>query len=426
MKLKTLAIPLSILASTLSTLAVPLLQDLDDGDFIVTLNDDVDMDGHMSSLTSMLGSTDAITHHYKSAFKGYAGSFSKTLFQALHATEMGGHIASVEKDGVSYASEIEAGSELWYLCTFFTPLTQTPAAPWGLERISQREALPPGSDVRALAYDYTYPSPSGAGVDVYVIDTGIRISHVDFGGRASYGWAAPAFASADDDNEHGTHVAGTIGGATYGVAKGVHLVAVKVLNGTGSGTNSDIVSGLDYALDAAAQSGRPSVISMSLGGALSPVLDQAVSVCVRQGVHVVVAAGNEGVDASQSSPAHVEEVITVGASTVDDMRPAFSNYGATVDIFAPGLNVTSASNQDDYGTLSLSGTSMATPHVSGALASLLSQEGSMAPAEASQRLKNIATKNALTNIVPDCGLFCFKRGLFGRQSPPNNLLYNNA
>ena len=313
--------------------------------------------------------------------------------------------------------------------TWNRTLTQTIVAPWGLERISQREALPAGSDVRALTYDYNYPQPSGAGVDVYVVDTGIRISHSEFEGRARYGWAAPGNGDADDDNEHGTHVSGTIAGKTYGVAKEADLIAVKVLNGTGAGTNSDIISGLDYALTASKESGRPSIISMSLGGQQSPVLDQAVKLCVQQGVHVVVAAGNENVDASQSSPARVQEVITVGASTIDDQRAFFSNYGDVVDIYAPGLNITSASNKDDFGTLSLSGTSMATPHVSGALASLLSQVGNLAPADASQRLKDIATKDVIQNIEPDCGILCLsKRALnvFKRQSPPNYLLYNNV
>lgn len=277
-----------------------------------------------------------------------------------------------------------------------------------------------------MNYDYNYPQPSGAGVDVYVIDTGIRISHEDFEGRASYGfWGG--YADANDDNEHGTHVAGTIGSKTYGVAKSVDLLAVKVLNGTGQGSNSDIIAGINYVVQNSKSTGKPSIASLSLGGDVSPALDKAVQLAIETGVHFVVAAGNENKDAGSSSPARVEEAITVGASTINDQRAVFSNYGSVVDIFAPGMNITSTSYKDDTSSLSLSGTSMATPHVSGALASLLSQVGQMSPADASQRLKDIATKGVVYNVEPPCGLFCFAKRSFKRQSSvSNNLLYNNV
>ncbi|TIB70562.1 hypothetical protein E3Q23_04117 [Wallemia mellicola] len=406
--MKFTGLTLSILAS--AVYALPTISDLDDGNFIVTLNDDTDLDDHLSQLGGLLSGSDSVTHKYDNVFKGYAGSFSKTLFQSLSGV-LDGHIANIEKDGVSYALDLESG---------FHP------APWGLERISQREKLPEDSDVRALNYDYNYPQPSGAGVDVYVIDTGIRISHEDFEGRASYGfWGG--YPDANDDNEHGTHVAGTIGGKTYGVAKSVDLLAVKVLNGTGQGTNSDIIAGINYVVQNSKSTGKPSIASLSLGGDVSPALDKAVQLAIQTGVHFVVAAGNENKNAGDSSPARVEEAITVGASTIYDQRAEFSNYGSVVDIFAPGMNITSTSNKDDTSSLSLSGTSMATPHVSGALASLLSQVGQMSPADASQKLKDIATKGVLGNVEPPCGLFCLAKKSFRRQSGvSNNLLYNNV
>jgi len=217
--------------------------------------------------------------------------------------------------------------------------TQT-NAPWGLQRISSNASLPAGSRANTLAFTYNFDDTAGKGVDVYVVDTGINTAHVSFGGRATFGFAAQGLPEVDDEG-HGTHCAGTIASKDFGVAKAANVIAVKVLSADGSGATSDIVSGIQFAMQSAAASGKPSVISMSLGGGVSTALDRAVTAATAAGVHVVVAAGNEAADANTSSPARAPAVITVGASTINDTIASFSNFGAGVDIFAPGQAVIS-------------------------------------------------------------------------------------
>ncbi|KAH8826664.1 serine protease [Flagelloscypha sp. PMI_526] len=265
-------------------------------------------------------------------------------------------------------------------------------APWGPGRFSSLDTL--SGDDSTLTFNYTYDeTAAGTGVDVYVLDTGILLSHVAFEGRARWGATFGNYG-------HGSHVAGTVGSSFYGVAKNVSLIAVKVLPDHGNGGWANFISGVDWVVQQAAASGRPSVLSASLGGSPTPSVDAAVEAAVAAGVHVVVSAGNNNEDADGHSPARAPSVITVGATTIGDARSDISNYGPVVDIFAPGQNVISCDTDSDTSTKSLSGTSMATPHVSGLVAYLISAYGNKTPAEMSDFLKSLAVVDKLANI-PD-------------------------
>lgn len=242
---------------------------------------------------------------------------------------------------------------------------------------------------------YNYPDAAGEGVTAYVIDTGIHISHKDFGGRASYGFnAIDKSDKAEDDNGHGTHVAGTIGGTKHGVAKKAKVVAVKVLDGEGSGTTEQVVAGLDWVTK---NHKGPSVANMSLGGGVDEALDTAVKKAIDSGVTFGVAAGNESSDAGQSSPARVKEAITVASSTKDDEQSDFSNFGTAVDLYAPGSDITSDWNSGDDATKTISGTSMATPHVVGAAAVYLAGHKDAKPADVEKALTAGATADKISN-----------------------------
>ncbi|MFD8971282.1 S8 family serine peptidase [Streptomyces sp. NPDC059593] len=265
--------------------------------------------------------------------------------------------------------------------------TQEKPPSWGLDRIDQAETA--GDE------KYTYPDNGGEGVTAYVIDTGVRISHQDFGGRAAHGFdAVDNDDTADDGNGHGTHVAGTIAGTAHGVAKKAKVVAVRVLDDNGSGTTEQVVAGIDWVTQ---NHSGPSVANMSLGGGADEALDAAVKRAITSGVTFAVAAGNESSDAGQGSPSRVPEALTVASSTKDDEQSSFSNFGAVVDLYAPGSDITSAWNDSDTGVKTISGTSMASPHVAGAAVLYLAANPTATPADTAAALTGAATADAIKN-----------------------------
>lgn len=298
-------------------------------------------------------------------------------------------VALVEQDGVVHADT-----------------TQTTAT-WGLDRIDQTN-LP-------LSTDYSYAN-SGTGVTAFVIDTGIRITHQEFGSRATWGTNTTDTTNTDC-NGHGTHVSGTIGGTTYGVAKNVKLVAVKVLDCTGSGSWSGVIAGIDWVTSHKTSN---SVANMSLGGSYSAAINTAVSNSIAAGIVYAVAAGNDSTttvnaDACLASPASTPNAITVGATDTTDARSYFSDIGTCLDIFAPGRNISSAWNTNDTATNTISGTSMATPHVTGAAALYLSSYPGATPAQVTTAL----TQNASVNKVTNAGTGSPNKLLYTTITPPD-------
>ncbi len=310
--------------------------------------------------------TGRLKHVYAHALSGFAAEMSEEDAIALSNDP---RVRFVEEDG---PMEI---------------VTTQSNATWGLDRIDQAS--------RPLNGTYTYTT-TGSGVNVYIIDTGIRITHTQFGGRASVAFDAVRDGrNGIDCNGHGTHVSGTVGGSTYGVAKSVRLFAVRVLNCSGSGTTSGVIAGVDWVT---AHRIRPAVANMSLGGGVSTSLDNAVTNSINSGVTYAIAAGNSNTNASTSSPARVGAAMTVGSSTINDARSSFSNFGSVVDIFAPGSSITSAWSTSDTATNTISGTSMATPHVAGVAARYLQTHVTASPATVRNAIVAAASLNKLSGI----------------------------
>ena len=355
--------------------------------YIVVFNDQAvqDVDGDSNALTKFHGGIRG--HVYKRALKGFSVEMDENKARAMAKDS---RVAYIEED-----SEISLSA------------TQT-GATWGIDRIDQR-ALP-------LSGSYTY-NATGLGVKAYIIDTGIRRTHAEFGGRAIHGYSAIADANGSNDcNGHGTHVAGTVGGATYGVAKSVTLVAVRVLDCAGSGSNSGVIAGVDW-VSADHPAGAPAVANMSLGGGVSAALDTAVRNSIADGVTYAVASGNSNVDACTGSPARVAEAITVNSSTSADVRSSFSNWGACTDIFAPGSSITSSWHTSDTATNTISGTSMATPHVAGVAALYLETNATASPAAVWTAIRTGATANVITDVVGSPNLLLYAL-LTGAPPPP--------
>jgi subtilisin family serine protease len=305
-------------------------------------------------------------------YRGYAlyGYSAEVPGAAINALRADPNVAYVEPDGEMTASATQTG------------------ATWGLDRIDQG-SLP-------LSGTYTYAN-TGSGVAAYIIDTGLRFSHGEFDGRAVSGFDAVDGGSADDCNGHGTHVAGTVGGATYGVAKGVALVGVRVLNCSGSGTTSGVIAGVDWVT---ANHASPAVANMSLGGGASTALDTAVANSINSGVSYAIAAGNGNAggraqDACKYSPARVAAAMTVSATDRTDTKASWANYGTCVDWFAPGVGITSAWYTSATATNTISGTSMATPHTAGVAALYLQSNPSATP----QQVRDALYANTSKGVV---------------------------
>ncbi|MGI8496421.1 MAG: S8 family serine peptidase, partial [Gemmatimonadaceae bacterium] len=326
-------------------------------------------------------------HSYGTAIKGFAAHLSASAVATLRSHP---DIAFIEPDQIVHLSGTQSG------------------ATWGIDRIDQPD-LP-------LNGIYNY-GPTGSGVSAYIIDTGIRTTHVEFGGRASGVYTAINDGNGTNDcNGHGTHVAGTVGGNTYGVAKQVKLYAARVLDCSGSGLVSGIVAAVDWIT---ANRQGPSVANMSLGGVASSSLDQTVENASASGITFAVAAGNStfGSDACGVSPARTPSALTVAASTSSDARASYSNWGSCVDLFAPGSSITSAWNGSDTQTNTISGTSMATPHVTGAAALYLQGNPAASAAQVAQALKANATPNRITDPVGSPNLLLYTGFLINAPPP---------
>lgn len=386
---------------------------------------------HDSWLVNMLaGDTQdgsAVEHSFNlNGIAGYTGKFSEKILESIRARH---EVEYVEPDQVVYALDSQLDTNSLFRRKLYSKelkkkesgiygkfldtgaiweglldelkdllpdekselLEVQEGAPWGLSRVCHAK-MPSGLN------EYTYPKSAGEGVNVYIVDTGINIAHEDFEGRAKWGATIPMFDEDIDGNGHGTHCAGTIGGKTYGIAKKANLIAVKVLRTNGFGTNSDVIKGIEWVIKAHKKgTGKQSVANMSLGGGRSLTLEKVVNKAVESGVHFAVAAGNDNEDACNYSPAAAEGPITVGASTNQDTMAFFSNHGSCVDIFAPGLDIKSTWIGGKDAVNTISGTSMASPHVAGVLALHLSQK-KYKPDELKKLLKEQATKGALTGL----------------------------
>ncbi|MFG2873051.1 S8 family serine peptidase [Streptomyces sp. NPDC048338] len=340
-----------------------------------------------------LGAEGAVSGSYivlldEKADKGkLAKEYGGTLRRSYDSTVNGFSVNDLSVTEAKRLAADPAVSKVVQNKKFSISATQADPPSWGLDRVDQTET--------AGDSKYTYPDGAGEGVTAYVIDTGVRVSHQDFGGRAADGFdAVENDETAQDGNGHGTHVAGTIAGTAHGVAKKAKIVAVRVLDDNGSGTTEQVVAGIDWVTK---NHQGPSVANMSLGGGADPALDDAVKKAIASGVTFAVAAGNESSDAGQGSPSRVQEAITVASSTKDDQQSDFSNFGSVVDLYAPGSDITSAWNDSDTGTKTISGTSMATPHVVGAAAVYLAAHPDATPDQVAQALVAGATADKISN-----------------------------
>jgi subtilisin family serine protease len=368
--------------------------------YIVVLKNDVtDVESEAIRLSRDFGGDRGGGFTYQRALKGFSVRMPEAQAAKLANDP---RVAFVEEDGV------------------VNMITTQTGATWGLDRIDQRD-LP-------LDGNYNY-NATGSGVKAYIIDTGIRATHTQLAGRVISGFTAINDGlGTNDGNGHGTHVSGTVGGSTYGVAKNVTLVAVRVLDSSGSGTNSGVISGVDF-VTSDHQAGQPAVANMSLGGGVSTALDTAVTNSINDGVTYAIAAGNSNVDACTTSPARVASAITVGATTITDARASFSNFGTCLDIFAPGNNITSSWNTSDTATNTISGTSMATPHVTGVAALFLETNPTASPATVTAAIVNNATLNHVTSAgtgSPNRLLFSLLDGAPPPPPPGTELLLNRG
>lgn len=388
------------------------------GQYIVVFSDGAMPDLAAQSAGGLIGRLGldpqgiTVQHIYAAALNGFAARLSAQNLAKLQADR---RVKYVQQDSVVRASATQSG------------------AVWGLDRIDQR-SLP-------LNGSYVYDT-AASNVKVYIIDTGIRITHQEFGGRAIWGTNQTGDGNNTDCGGHGTHVAGTVGSSTYGVAKSVKLVAVKVLGCNGSGSNSGIIAGINWAVSN--KGSATAIANMSLGGGRDQASNDAVNTAVNKGLFIAVAAGNENQDACNVSPASAEKALTVGATTRSDRRadpndwgytqagsPLGSNYGSCVDLFAPGTGITSTLSTGDTAVsgATWNGTSMATPHVAGAAALILAANPSYTPDQIRAALLNGATTGKLSNLGGSVDRLLFTNPGGGTTDPaptPNTQTYTGS
>ena len=364
-------------------------QDESEGSYIVVMKSSDDLDGAEAEIAKSGGRTE----------KRFSYAINALSVKMKHS-----EVARIRNNPKVLFVELDQ--------PMFALDTQTPTPSWGLDRIDQR-ALPLSNSFTASAY--------GAGVDVYIVDTGVSTTHTDFSGRLRSGFSAINDGRGSNDcNGHGTHVAGTAAGTTYGVAKAASVIPVRVLDCAGSGTNSGVIAGLDWII-ANHTAGVAAVANMSLGGGTSLALDTAVQNAINDGVIMAVAAGNSNTNACNSSPARAANAITVGATERTDARASYSNFGSCVDIFAPGLSITSSWINSTTATNTISGTSMASPHVAGVAAALLSANPTFSPADISSKLRSSATPGVVSSVgtgSPNYLLYLDPAGTTGGGTPP--------
>jgi len=367
-------LPVAIAAPLITPRAGTVIKDR----YIVKFKDSDVATAAVESALSMLPKAPAHVYNI-GKFKGFAAEFDAAILAKIQALP---NVDFIEKDAVITAFEDEA------LLEKKAYVTQS-SATWGLARLSH---------VNKGSSSYTYDDSAGSGTCAYVIDTGIYTAHPEFEGRATFLANYAGDGQNSDGNGHGTHVAGTIGSKTYGVAKKTKLYAVKVLDSSGSGTNSGVIAGINFVASDSKTRSCPNgaVANMSLGGGKSTAVNSATANVVSAGVFMAVAAGNDGANAQNYSPASEATAFTVGATDSSDAKASFSNYGAVVDAFAPGVSILSTWNNG--GTNTISGTSMATPHVAGLGAYLLGLEGKVSPAALGSRIVALATKNKITGL----------------------------
>jgi subtilisin family serine protease len=368
-----------------------------DDEYIVVFHENITQTQqarHMSKLYALKSNTTYLMHTYSTVLKGYAARMTKEVLQSVLADPL---VNYVEENGVVRALTCD---------------TQSNAPSWGIKRIW----LPAPQTGNTL---FKYPDAAGSGVTSYILDTGIYVANNDFQGRASFGYKSDASWSNTDGNGHGTHVASTVGGITYGVAKKCTLIAVKVLGDNGSGTWAGVIDGVDWVAKNA--QGKLATGNMSLGGGFSAAVNTAVDNCVKAGVILAVAAGNNNANAANYSPASAEQPITVGATAetnnggqTTDTRSSFSNYGTIVDVFAPGTSITAAWIGNPTAINTISGTSMASPHVCGVATTLLSLGVPV------NQVKSTITSTAKTGLINmSCGTVA------ACQQTPNRMLFQD-